>query len=305
MTRLGLAEGGVSLFENRINNPDKYPYIKQGKELVTHRMAQSDNIAYPMVQLQPDGTLKDYGDDFEAARKAAIKNNNIKIFKTKDEAIAYANNGYKTKEFNEYYNNERTRLGLQEGGITDNFILKSIKQLAEEKKYNFDYEKAFDEKGNRIEDIYVNKGNTRDDFVRDVYLNAKARGLKYPEIVASQAAAESRYGASKIAQEANNLFGIKLRKGEEGLAKEFMTKEDYGEGQVPEKANFRVFNSIDESIQGYNKFINDKKYSQALQAETPMEYLQGIKDAGYATDQSYVKTVGDVYQQYKNAGIFD
>jgi len=197
------------------------------------------------------------------------------------------------------------RLGLQEGGSTDNFISKSIKELAEEKKYNFDYEKAFDKKGNRVKDIYVNKGDTRDDFVRDVYLNAKARGLKYPEIVASQAAAESRYGASQIAQEANNLFGIKLRKGEEGLAKEFMTKEDYGEGQVPEKANFRVFNSVDESIQGYNKFINDKKYSKALQAETPMEYLQGIKDAGYATDQSYVQTVGDVYQQYKNAGIFD
>ena len=203
------------------------------------------------------------------------------------------------------YSDQMARLGLQDGGRTDNFILKSIKELGEEKKYNFDYEKAFDDEGNRKDNILVNKGNTRADFVRDVYLNAKARGLKYPEIVASQAAAESRYGASKIAQEANNLFGIKLRKGEEGLAKEFMTKEDYGEGQVPEKANFRVFNSVDESIQGYDKFINDKKYSQALQSGTPMEYLQGIKDAGYATDQSYVQTVGDVYQQYKNAGIFD
>ena len=53
------------------------------------------------------------------------------------------------------------------------------------------------------------------------------------------------------------------------------------------------------------KFIKDKKYSKALQSETPMEYLQAIKDAGYATDQSYVQTVGDVYQQYKNAGIFN
>jgi len=116
MERIGFSLGGKALFEDRINNPDKYPYIRQDKELVTHRMAQSDNIAYPMVQLQPDGTLKDYGDDFELARKEAIKNNNIKVFKTEDEAIAYANNGYKTKEFNEYYNNERSRLGLQEGG---------------------------------------------------------------------------------------------------------------------------------------------------------------------------------------------
>ena len=200
---------------------------------------------------------------------------------------------------------QMSRLGFDKGGRTDNFILKSIKELAKEKKYNFDYEKAFDEDGNRIDNILVNKGDTKSDFVRDIYLNAKARGLKYPEIVASQAAAESRYGASKLAQEANNLFGIKLRKDEEGLAKEFMTKEDYGKGQVPEKANFRVFNSVDESIQGYDNFIKNKRYSKALQAETPMEYLQRIKDAGYATDQSYVQTVGKVYQQYKNEGIFD
>ncbi len=207
----------------------------------------------------------------------------------------------------EPYQEQMSRLGFSNGvGEPENLIAKSIAQLANEKRYNFDYEQNFDKQtGKRIENIYVNKGDTRGKFVRDVYLNAKARGLAYPEIVASQAAAESRYGASKIAQEANNLFGIKLRKGETGEAREFMTKEDYGQGQVPEKANFRVFNSVDESVQGYNTFIKDKKYNEALQAKTPMEYLQKIKDAGYATDQSYVKTVGDVYQQYKDAGIFD
>ena len=207
----------------------------------------------------------------------------------------------------EPYQEQMDRLGFSNGmGEPENLIAKSIAQLANEKRYNFDYEQNFDkETGKRIENIYVNKGDTRGKFVRDVYLNAKSRGLAYPEIVASQAAAESRYGASKIAQEANNLFGIKLREGETGEAREFMTKEDYGQGQVPEKANFRVFNSVDESVQGYNTFIKDKKYNEALQAKTPLEYLQKIKDAGYATDQSYVKTVGDVYQQYKNAGIFD
>jgi hypothetical protein len=138
MARLGLAEGGVPLFENRINNPDKYPYIKKGKKLVTHRMAQSDNIAYPMIQLQPDGTLEDYGDDFEAARKAAIKNKNFKTFKTEDEAIAYADGNYKTKKFNEYYNNERARLGFSKGGEVDkktkNII--HINNLLKEKGYS-------------------------------------------------------------------------------------------------------------------------------------------------------------------------
>ena len=38
----------------------------------------------------------------------------------------------------------------------------------------------------------------------------------FPEAVAVQAGYESRYGASEIARNANNLFGIKARKNEEG-----------------------------------------------------------------------------------------
>ena len=112
--RLGLFGGGntTPLFEDRIKNPNKYPYLKKNKKLVTHRMADSDNMVYPLVQLQPDGTLKDYGNDFETARKEAIKNNNFKTFKTKEEARAYAEGGYKTEEFKKYYKNQMEELGL-------------------------------------------------------------------------------------------------------------------------------------------------------------------------------------------------
>ena len=112
--RLGLSDGGntTPLFEDRIKNPNKYPYLKKNKNLVTHRMADSDNMVYPLVQLQSDGTLKDYGNDFETARKEAIKNNNFKTFKTKEEARAYAQGGYKTEEFKKYYKNQMEELGL-------------------------------------------------------------------------------------------------------------------------------------------------------------------------------------------------
>jgi hypothetical protein len=112
--RLGLSDGGntTPLFEDRIKNPNKYPYLKKNKNLVTHKMADSDNMVYPLVQLQPDGTLKDYGNDFETARKEAIKNNNFKTFKTKEEARAYAQGGYKTEEFKKYYKNQMEELGL-------------------------------------------------------------------------------------------------------------------------------------------------------------------------------------------------
>jgi len=106
MDRLGFSDGGRSpKFEDRIQNPDKYPYIEKDGKFITHRMADADNIVYPLVQLQEDGKLKDYGDDFENAKKDAIAKGNYKTFNTKEEAQAYARGAYKTDEFKQYYKN--------------------------------------------------------------------------------------------------------------------------------------------------------------------------------------------------------
>ena len=54
------------------------------------------------------------------------------------------------------------------------------------------------------------------DFVRVIYQYATSKEHPFPEAVAVQAGYESRYGASEIARNANNLFGIKARKNKEG-----------------------------------------------------------------------------------------
>ena len=61
-------------FQARIDNPKDYPVLTspEGK-MMTHKMADSGNIAYPMIQLQEDGTLKDYGDDFVGAKESLIQ----------------------------------------------------------------------------------------------------------------------------------------------------------------------------------------------------------------------------------------
>ncbi len=100
----------VPEFEDRINNPEKYPYlINEEGEFVTHRMADADNMVYPLVQLQADGTLKDFGKDFEGAREAAEKSGNFKVFETKEEAQNYAEGGYKTDKFKKYYRELRQK----------------------------------------------------------------------------------------------------------------------------------------------------------------------------------------------------
>jgi hypothetical protein len=182
-------------------------------------------------------------------------------------------------------------------------VLKSLKQLTDEGEYKFDWELA-DKKGDP--NVYANKGDEgKKKFVMMVYENAKALGLKHPEWVAAQAGAESGYGGSKLSQDSNNLFGVKLRKGEEGPAKQYITKEQQATGLEKEQANFREYDTIDAAVQGYDTFLRTGKYDdgsprydKALAAPTGPQYINELKNAGYATDDSYVKLVTDVHTRY-------
>jgi len=182
-------------------------------------------------------------------------------------------------------------------------VLKSLKQLTDEGEYKFDWELA-DKKGDP--NVYANKGDEgKKKFVMMVYENAKALGLKHPEWVAAQAGAESGYGGSKLSQDSNNLFGVKLRKGEEGPAKQYQTKEQYDTGLETEQANFREYDTIDASIQGYDTFLRtgeyddgSPRYDKALAAPTGPQYIKELKNAGYATDDDYVNLVTKVHNRY-------
>ena len=49
-------------------------------------------------------------------------------------------------------------------------------------------------------------------FVKLMYNFAKSKNHPFPEAVAVQAGYESRYGASELARNANNTFGVKVYK---------------------------------------------------------------------------------------------
>lgn len=111
---LGEVDQALMSLRDNMNNPPPYqariedPYLfghifdEETGSVRTHRMAQMDNYAYPMIQRQADGTLKDFGDDKFGAWEAAKKAGNFKKFDTIPEAEAYAAGGYKTPEL-EYY----------------------------------------------------------------------------------------------------------------------------------------------------------------------------------------------------------
>lgn len=104
-------------YQDRIDNPMLYPYLtnEDTGNIETHKMAQMDNYAFPMVQLQDYAyekfsskrktrSLKDFGDDKFKAWEAAKKTGNFKKFDTVEEAKAYAEKGtWKTDDFKDYY----------------------------------------------------------------------------------------------------------------------------------------------------------------------------------------------------------
>ena len=200
----------------------------------------------------------------------------------------------------------KPKIKFDKGGPVDSFK-NTINDLLE--NYTRQNEKQFTN-GKHTHNAMVNK--EPDKFVRDMYLQLKESNHPFPKLAAAQAGAESRYGMSDIAKKLNNTFGVKVRKNEDFEGVMMPTKEDYGQGLVDEEANFRKYNSIKENIDGYVNFLNtgrnddgSLRYEKALNANSSLEYLQELVNAGYATDQDYYDTVSAVYNRNLENGTFD
>lgn len=72
------------------------------------------------------------------------------------------------------------------------------------------------------------------------------------------------------------------------------TLEEYTVGEKTQiTARFRAFDSFEEGIEGYFIFLfkGITWYDKAKNVTDPLEYVQALKDAGYATDSKYVEKV--------------
>lgn len=120
---------------------------------------------------------------------------------------------------------------------------------------------------------------------------AQQKGYKVCSPVIAQACIESAYGTSSLGYKYHNYFGLKCGKSWKGKSVNLSTKEEYTVGQLTTiKDNFRVYDSLEDGIKGYFDFISTSRYSNLKTAITPKEYLQMIKQDGYATSSTYVNT---------------
>lgn len=89
-------------FIDRINNPEKYPYItNEDGSISTHNMAAEVDedgnwFVFPTIVQLPSGELYKFKDS-TSAQEYNLRTNNYLPMKNKKEAIDYAKGGYKNK----------------------------------------------------------------------------------------------------------------------------------------------------------------------------------------------------------------
>ena len=149
------------------------------------------------------------------------------------------------------------------------------------------------------------------DFVRLMYRYAKYKEHPFPEAVAAQASYESRYGASEIARNANNIFGIKARKNTKGVygpnVYRAITKEETRGGTEQYLyQNFEAFENLEDNWMAYMRVINRDRYIRngLREAKTNKEYITALKKGGYATEDDYINHLVLIINRFKELGSF-
>lgn len=104
----------------------------------------------------------------------------------------------------------------------------------------------------------------------------------------AQAALESRWGASALAQRAHNLFGVKADRSWRGPVLEMMTGEVYGDQRVTVPARWRSYPDWQACIDDRARFfIDNPRYAPCFAKTTGEDWAHAVQVCGYATDPAY------------------
>lgn len=140
-------------------------------------------------------------------------------------------------------------------------------------------------------------------FINSIYealcKYAPSYDIKCYSAIIGQAILESGWGNSKLASSYHNYFGLKCGSKWNGKNVNMKTFEEYNPGTLtPIADNFRVFDDLESGVKGYLDFINTSRYSNLKNVTSPQEYLQNIKNDGYATSSTYVDNVMNIVTTY-------
>jgi len=111
-------------------------------------------------------------------------------------------------------------------------------------------------------------------------------------VTLAQAIEETGWGKSV---KNNNYFGVK------GKGKKFTTHEVIGNKRIKIKANFRVYESVEESVLDHGKLLSSNaRYKSAFEHQNnPFEFYDELQRAGYATEPKYTQHLKDIIKGNK------
>ena len=113
----------------------------------------------------------------------------------------------------------------------------------------------------------------------------------FRSVIIAQAAIESNWGRSSLSAKYNNYFGIKAGKSWKGRTVNMKTGEVFDGKKVTITSNFRVYDSLADSIRDRNRLLRTTRYKPVESATTPEAQAAAIKACGYCTATNYVSSI--------------
>lgn len=152
--------------------------------------------------------------------------------------------------------------------------------------------------------------SSREEFISKLWSGAKTAAAAIgiaPEILLAQAALETDWGKKVISagkESSHNLFNIKANGQWKEKSIAVDTLEQKNGVLAKERAHFRKYDSFVESFNDFVAFLtHNDRYSKTLSnPSTPEKFIQGLQNAGFATDKNYADKVMQIFSSptFKN-----
>lgn len=115
------------------------------------------------------------------------------------------------------------------------------------------------------------------------------------EVTLAQACQETGCGKSAPG---NNYFGIKCHGAAQCASQQTF---EYEDGQkVEQQASFRSYDSMEESVVDYARFLSgNPRYAEAFATRNPSDFARALHKAGYATDPHYADQLIALMEQHR------
>lgn len=165
--------------------------------------------------------------------------------------------------------------------------------------YKFIYVITQRERRNEIMLLDTDKQKFVDDIAKYVQKYAGSYGISVHSPIIAQAILESGWGKSRLAADYHNYFGMKCGTKWTGPSVNMTTQEEYTAGTLTTiKDNFRVYDNMENGVNGYFEFIQLSRYENLKGITDPKKYIETIKNDGYATSSTYVDSLMQIIKLY-------